>query len=487
MVIQKIVSILRYDYLTSVIQSSSLLSKIKSFFESDGNRSHTAGNTVIGGAATFRGPGGFYNQNANNLVVLKPHNEHNQVIKKEVTAQEDEASAPNSALASFFLEKGDKPLNDVEYEGVLSLIKKTRTGAPTSGHHDVSSNDDPPALLKSSSSGRDASFKTPSFLPKYDDFSLTAETSLKSVTSNSSKRARVFDYSSLPSPYRSGSYRHSAANVTATRESSKENDETMSHTRRPSTKLSNTACALISLLDDEDSKAPPSGLANPYSSRVSEFKKLRKSTDTYNNATTNTPSKGTNSSPIHSIALSEIQDNENNNTAQVETTAPQIFTKYKPAKASSLRTAVHVSDSPDKSGNLRNPEPQANNVPESSFDFSFQKPQPSLKEASDQDQPKYTSTEGTTGSTIDAAKPKPSNEIGSKSKIFNFGQSTNSGTPIKPGTEEKGKNRDSETLNANAFSYKQSSDRKPPIHFNFVAPPPSGLAHASCTEEQVQS
>ncbi|RCK55709.1 hypothetical protein Cantr_05703, partial [Candida viswanathii] len=42
----------------------------------------------------------------------------------------DHDTTANEVLSNFFKRKGDKPLNEIEYEGVMALISKSRSGTP---------------------------------------------------------------------------------------------------------------------------------------------------------------------------------------------------------------------------------------------------------------------------------------------------------------------------------------------------------------------
>lgn len=108
-------------------------------------------------------------------------------------------------------------MSEIEYEGVLSLIKRSKSASLVEDTQNAlmagnNSSELSSAVLKPSSV-REASLKAPSFRPKYDEFASTANTSLRSVVSAGSRKSRVFDYSSLPSPYRPCSYRHSTTDA----------------------------------------------------------------------------------------------------------------------------------------------------------------------------------------------------------------------------------------------------------------------------------
>lgn len=493
--------------LTSSFQRSSLLSKIKSYFSSDSRVQEPADGSTSLGVATFNGPGGFYSRDTVDLpgrvvmnAKLEPNSNDNNLGDTE------EAKLPNLTLAQFFREKGDEPLSEIEYEGVLSLIKRSKSASLVEDTQNAlmagnNSSELSSAVLKPSSV-REASLKAPSFRPKYDEFASTANTSLRSVVSAGSRKSRVFDYSSLPSPYRSCSYRHSTTDAilaqknTAGLESSGADAFSTS-----SDKMSNTASALISLLDSREAKSEASGLANPYSTRVSEFKRYRRDPES-DRFVPHTPSKANGaSSPAHSIALSEIQNNENKEAETTEKPTNQQFTKYRPAKASSLRTTVSAKKSPGAEsskplGSVPHlQETDAPVVPKSSFGFSY----PALAMSFDKSSRNANSANSTgkmaAGVSEEGTETKPASSMNTKTTpSFNFSQQLGARKANSPAqTSLAAFAKESDQSSARKANEGQSSrelqsafSNNEPLQFDFSAPPASGIDPASIDEELVQ-
>lgn len=121
----------------------------------------------------------------------------------------DPDHSTNRVLSSFFHEKGDQPLSAIEYEGVMSLLEKSKAEI-TLQHPDDSSADNfggdkhnnsslapfTQRILRNTSmvDPNISSSTAPDFEPVYHTFSETsrANTSMK----------RVYQFSGLPSPYK---------------------------------------------------------------------------------------------------------------------------------------------------------------------------------------------------------------------------------------------------------------------------------------------
>lgn len=120
--------------------------------------------------------------------------------------------APNRVLSSFFQEKGDQPLSQIEYEGVMSLLEKskanitlplpdapldskTATPKPEPLHRNLIAPQPQKSLRNISMyDANNSSFVTPDYNPVYHTFSDTSRGNI-SVK-------RVYQFSGLPSPYR---------------------------------------------------------------------------------------------------------------------------------------------------------------------------------------------------------------------------------------------------------------------------------------------
>lgn len=133
-------------------------------------------------------------------------------------------SAPNRVLSQFFQDKGDHPLSQVEYEGVMSLLERSKANitlplpdrtaeAPAAEEpHTLHSNKIAPysqKTLKNTSmyDANSSSFVTPDYKPVYHTFSDNTSRGNISVK-------RVYQFSGLPSPYRT---RIKAPNLAARR------------------------------------------------------------------------------------------------------------------------------------------------------------------------------------------------------------------------------------------------------------------------------
>lgn len=198
----------------------------------------------------------------------------------------------NRVLSSFFQEKGDRPLSQIEYEGVMSLLEKSKASitlpipestpekkkAPEEDASNVSAAQHNHTfapfsqnMLRNTSmyEGNTTSFVTPDYKPIYHTF---ADTSRGNISVK-----RVYQFSGLPSPYRT---RIKAPNMAARRARRLESlnavaPDVSSTPSAPATEstttrvMSNTANSLLSILDGnatpETEKSEVSRpLHNPY-------------------------------------------------------------------------------------------------------------------------------------------------------------------------------------------------------------------------------
>lgn len=384
-----------------------------------------------------------------------------EVQDENIDASFDEANTSNAKLSTFFREKGDQPLSEIEYEGVLSLMKKSKSTVSTPHAHktisvpsEINTIEETKVLRSSINSLSDTPFRTPAFKPSYDGSNVSDSTSMRSSTA----KRRVFDYSSLPSPYRITVYKYSVADA------HKEDNRIVKPTTKliaPQKKLSNTASALISLLDGNDSEGNNergndtsiSELANPYSSHVSQIRKHKKPTI---DSSLQTPFKSSQPTPIKSNALSEIESTKKQEDLALQQqsqqqpqqkpqqqpqqqTQQQGFDKYKPVKSSSLRVAVSVDEPLESKKNVSNQLQQQTSVPQStSFNFSFAKP-----------------------TTVEPTKP-----AATKPGAFAFGESSSSKkeentqknktqTPLFQLNQTKSNQKNEESQESSSFSFTQ--------------------------------
>lgn len=208
----------------------------------------------------------------------------------------DADQTTNRILLNFFQEKGDTPLTEVEYEGVMSLLEKSKANItmPLLDTHDHDDGPDHGAVADSTAAesrhnhtfaapysqkvlrntsmydANSTTLATPDYKPVYHTFN---DTSLGNVSVK-----RVYQFSGLPSPYRT---RIRAPNLSARRAKRLASTAGASTTHATASgadelaepkQLSNTANSLLSILDrgvgaevsatDGDSKSKP--LHNPF-------------------------------------------------------------------------------------------------------------------------------------------------------------------------------------------------------------------------------
>ncbi|CAI1832746.1 hypothetical protein SEUBUCD646_0A00750 [Saccharomyces eubayanus] len=300
--------------------------------------------------------------------------------KEELCDETDESNVSNAKLANFFSRKGNEPLSEIEMEGVMSLLQRSNKSmiAPEREQKlSENSNVGQSLVLKESGSTPINISNTPTFNPKYDS-SAVSNASMNTTLGSIGSRKYSFNYSSLPSPYKTTVYRYSAAKKmpdTCTANTSVQSIASVRSARAgvskpaPTKKISNTAAALVSLLDEKDIKKnnPASQLANPYSSYVSQIRKHKKGSSNFVTGQEKNQESSVKTLPSEkALEQSEELVNQSNNT-KIAPPAPNkdTFTKYKPARSSSLRSNVVVAEtSPEK-------KEAAAKAPSSTFSFSF--------------------------------------------------------------------------------------------------------------------
>ncbi|CCF56086.1 hypothetical protein KAFR_0A06510 [Kazachstania africana CBS 2517] len=332
-------------------------------------------------------PGGFFDASETTTTSIKKE-EQNHDISTFVNDNVDDTINSNKRLSRFFAEKGDAPLSEIEIEGILSIINKSKqhiandedddntnlmdtTRNEQNGHHFET-----PKVLKSSRIlSSSSNFNLPTFTPKFENSKRNV--SMHSMTSSTSTTRRVFNYSNMPTPYRTVVYKYSVANtpretkiLPASNENSVRKPASVNDSKQ---KLSNTASALISLLDSEEKANDGSGLnvnvsnlANPYSSHISKLHKFKRPT----------VEKKEDIKPIEAPVVPVVEKKEVPATSNG--TSSSNFNMYKPVRSSSLRSSVNaVSDEDEEDKKLQEPlevpqEPLK--VPQASaFTFKFDK------------------------------------------------------------------------------------------------------------------
>lgn len=128
---------------------------------------------------------------------------------------------PNDTLSQFFSKKGDEPLNDIEIEGVLSLIKKSQSRQPSRNTSMSFADMNNSTILRKSSNNLKVpvKIKTPTFISKSRNVTrnVSRNTSMNQSINNSMnmttsflnnsqvQKRRIVSYTNLQSPYKSKS------------------------------------------------------------------------------------------------------------------------------------------------------------------------------------------------------------------------------------------------------------------------------------------
>lgn len=371
-------------------------------------------------------PGGFFNADASNISIVPQPSENNNTIEGEMNGTNlaaDISVSSNAKLANFFANKGDAALSEMEMEGVMSLMKKANTTGTNNVGPDITNGDGNEEDNESVANGTMASsrygggagrahegkstilrgnnlgsvnnsFKMPSFTPRYDHSTMTLDrrahhrnhndnTMMQrntSFASTASSTRRVFDYNRLPSPYKTVVFRYKSINgsepgKTNTKEllSRRHQQQHKGNERvkidKPKKRVSNTASALLSLLDsnqnetvDDDDKDSNNNstnlLANPYSTLVPRVRKKpipQQTIPTVENDSV-LPSEvvtpiETTTKPVVDAPIELPKRNKpepiatGTTTMTTTTTTPEHpFKLYKPTRSSSLRSSVVAAD-----------------------------------------------------------------------------------------------------------------------------------------------
>lgn len=267
-------------------------------------------------------PGGFFNGNNGNVsMTTSVNNSANNSINNinSTTNDIDGINTSNIQLANFFARKGNAALSEIEIEGVMSLMEKSRNGFSNSvntsininnnTHNNINNHDNTnlevfknSRVLSNSSLVSNSSFKVPNFNPKFDD-SNNHNFNNTSILSNNSTTRRIFDYSSAPTPYKAVIFKYqsnnrkksnlkntslSSSSILKNNSHLKHNDSLASNiiTKKTDKKMSNVASALVTLLNNKDNVENNSKinglnkLSNPYGSYIRKPKKINSITPT---------------------------------------------------------------------------------------------------------------------------------------------------------------------------------------------------------------
>ncbi|KAL3237760.1 FG-nucleoporin NUP60 [Nakaseomyces bracarensis] len=313
-------------------------------------------------------PGGFFNSSQSSQML-----QERSRVMNESSRIADDADTSNAKLADFFAKKGNEPLSEIEMEGVMALIHKSRTrtddssilGSSSKLLEDISSMNNS-HMLRSGKAPSMSDMKIPSFEPNYEnetrDKSIIAESS---TTNNTPLKRKNYDYSSIRSPYRTVIYRFDDHNKKRLTSYLRENDgQVLSDEIETSVKdkpLSTTATALVSLLEgNTESKSSIESLANPFSSHSSILrenkKKISQPVCSAFEDKINVPKKphreisGDISEPKAEKKVTNEKTLEGNNVNSeqkaLSTDIQGSFSKYKPTRSSSLRASVSTPYEP---------------------------------------------------------------------------------------------------------------------------------------------
>ncbi|KAI0464180.1 hypothetical protein LJB42_001783 [Komagataella kurtzmanii] len=246
---------------------SGLFNKVRRFLFGDINKDQQSISNGQSQVSTFNrsaqitqerppiSPALFKKVNQSNTSIL-PSSPVFSTLVDDVSIQQ----SPSARLAKFFTEKGDQPLSDVEIQGVLSLMNQSARY-----QDDTRTSQSTPKILRPQTVEPIKS--TPKYKPSFNS------PANKSMDVYSTRKKRLVEFSSLPSPYRVRISSPLASLIS--KQETKKIEEVAK--KEPPKQLSGTANALEGLLNQNQKEANPkpevSRFANPY---VSGLKKLNK-------------------------------------------------------------------------------------------------------------------------------------------------------------------------------------------------------------------
>lgn len=280
--------------------------------------------------------------------------------------------SPNAKLAEFFARKGNEPLSEIELEGVKALLEKTNS-TPSSPKTPKGEKEEQRIEVLKPKDGESAVKTTPSFKATYNN-TVSSENSFESSTTSSftnGRKRRVFDFTGFPSPYRTSRLKESSFLLDDDRNKREVSSEAKIEPPKEEKKLSNTASALLSFIENHESSEVKAeepktkknvDYSNPYASISTSHKKTK---------------KPTNRKPT---AFEQLEK------TLATSTQPEvpIINKYKPTKSSSLRESISLNDQSVDEIEVDEPEqtePEEKQIeeqkpPEPVPSFSFKAPEP---------------------------------------------------------------------------------------------------------------
>lgn len=513
---------------SSASKASSFFKRMKSLFDqpnnvnsansnhsgSDGRSDrHSQPDTVI--------PGGFFtadvSSNSVNSTIRNDtsHREPTDFRRSRIAEYDDSnadscaADTSNARLAEFFSNKGDMPLTDIEMEGVLSLMKKAKrsssvhnpsTASSTIGDESIDLRASRVLKRSRTPSIATSSFKAPSFIPRYDN-SMNSHTLGNTSLRSTSSRRRVFDYSNFSMPYKTVVYKYSAADsrdgsrVSST--SSAYGTQTKSfgasaiqaQNLSPPKKLSNTASALVSLLDNEPAKEGKTAqFSNPYSSLVNPIRDYRKNLKALPKDSPAATAQG--SKPEVTVEMPDSKESSSSEILPKQRQKNQqksSLDRYKPTRSSSLRSSMVTVENPAKDCKTEKEEEEEPHVPSAArFTFTVNHGEgdaEAAKRASIKQQGAFKFSSGDSSAESVTAAPEAKDDQIAPNNIF--AQAGNGETTAKESLEQR-KKKDALHDNSSAISHSMNNRvLSKSEEFKFEEPLPSGVPTNSLDEGKV--
>lgn len=384
---------------------------------SSGLRNASAGSSRVSSRTASRKPS-VSQPNAHSSRLLSESFAATSITNQSMDQNPDQTA--NEVLSSFFKDKGDRPLSQIEYEGVMSLLEKSRSNvtlplndteqhphtrrSPTRESSFIQHNNTTFSnqhVLKNTSmydgsTPANATFAAPDYRPLYHNFNDTSRAA--------PPVKRVYQFSGLPSPYRTR-IRAPGSSQKKARRIATEGDITPSALTIPESetpkRMSNTANSLLSVLDNQLKKessdvavgSSDRPLHNPYAKNRRRTAKTASTeaaslnskpygtagdiskTVAFNQAKelAESPEKEQKDSLFSSPAKDETKTDSNDKTSNGKSSAP-LFT-FKPSdtepaeKKPAFSFNLKNSDKKDEDTSKDKPKPAANG-----FSFDSQKP-----------------------------------------------------------------------------------------------------------------
>lgn len=234
----------------------------------DSNRTSSANSSRVSSRSASRQPS-VSQPNAHSLRLLS----ESFALAANQSVEQNPDHTANEVLSNFFKEKGDRPLSQIEYEGVMSLLEKSKaniTMPSIESDQQLQHTGRPqPPTRDSSFAQHNTTFSTQRILKNtsmYDgshaaNATFSADYKPKYNSINDSTRAvpavkRVYQFSGLPSPYRTRIRTPSQPQKKARRiatESAITSTSSLVSTEPETIKpKSNTANSLLSVLDSHE-------------------------------------------------------------------------------------------------------------------------------------------------------------------------------------------------------------------------------------------